>query len=45
MPPYPCFFFLEVYPIEEDGSGGVNELEYNLLSEIIERINEVYGIE
>ncbi|MCW5520180.1 type I restriction endonuclease subunit R [Aureitalea sp. L0-47] len=35
----------EVYPMGEDGSGGVNEPEYDLLSHIIERINEVYGIE
>lgn len=35
----------ELYPIGEDGSGMVNEPEYDLLSEIIKRINEVYGIE
>lgn len=35
----------ELYPIGDDGSGGVNEPEYDLLSEIIKRINEVYGIE
>jgi type I restriction enzyme R subunit len=35
----------ELYPMAEDGSTGVNEPEYDLLSHIIKRINEVYGIE
>lgn len=35
----------ELYPMTQDGSGKVQEPDYNLLSHIIERINEVYGIE
>jgi type I restriction enzyme, R subunit len=35
----------ELYAIGEDGTGGVNEPEYSLLSQIITRLNEVYGIE
>ncbi len=35
----------ELYPIGEDGTGGVNEPEYSLLSQIISRLNEVYGID
>jgi type I restriction enzyme R subunit len=35
----------EVYPISDDGTGAVQEPEYDLLSQIINRINEVYGIE
>ncbi|MBN3582819.1 type I restriction endonuclease subunit R [Algoriphagus aestuarii] len=35
----------ELYPMSESGSGMVNEPEFDLLSEIIKRINEVYGIE
>jgi type I restriction enzyme R subunit len=35
----------EVYPMSPDGSGTAQEPEYTLLSYIIQRINEVYGIE
>jgi type I restriction enzyme R subunit len=35
----------ELDPMGEDGSGGSKEPEYDLLSHIIRRINEVYGIE
>lgn len=35
----------ELYPMGDDGSGRVSEPEYDLLSQIIKRINEVYGIE
>ena len=35
----------ELYPISDKAGGGIHEPEYGLLSYIIERIDEVYGIE